>query len=256
MATNMKSIDLNVDLGEGFPFDEGLMHFATSANVCCGEHAGSRLETERTIRLLESKGLRVGAHPGYPDRPSAGRAAMPPEAQRQYLDSIFRQLRWFSTLVKPAYLKPHGAFYHETAVLLPENWRRMAIPPRGVAGFDPESAYLARFPGLQSLAMLLRIYQTPLMGFPGTAHEIVAQRADKPFFREGFVDRRYDDSGQLVPRTQFNAILTEEAEIRAQLRDLVPRVDSLCLHGDTPDCLEIAAIVRDELTRMGVTISA
>ena len=94
------------------------------------------------------------------------------------------------------------------------------------------------------------------MGFPGTAHEVIAQRATQPFFREGFVDRRYDDAGQLVPRTHPKAILTDEYEIRAQVRDLVPRVDTLCLHGDTPDCLEIAAIVRDELHRMGVTISA
>ena len=256
MATNMKSIDLNVDLGEGFPFDEDLMQFATSANVCCGEHAGSRLETERTVRLLESKGLRIGAHPGYPDRPSAGRIPMPPEAQRQYLESVFRQLQWFSTLTNVAYVKPHGAFYHDTAVLLPENWRRMAIPPRGVAGFDPEAAYLARYPGLQSLAMLLRIYKTPLMGFPGTAHAIIAQRATQPFFREGFVDRRYDEAGQLVARSQPNSILTDELEVRAQVRDLVPLVDTLCLHGDTPDCLEIAAIVQDELNRMGVQISA
>ena len=256
MATNLKPIDLNVDLGEGFPFDEALMAFATSANVCCGEHAGSRLETERTVRLLESKGLRIGVHPGYPDRANLGRSPMATTDQRTYLDSIFRQVQWFSTLAKPAYLKPHGAFYHDTAILLPENWQRMAIPPRGVAGFDPEAAFLARYPGLQSLTMLLRIHKLPLVGFPGTAHEVISQRGGQPFLREGFVDRRYDELGQLVPRSHANAVLTEEHEIRTQLHALVPRVETLCLHGDTPDCLEIAAIVRDELAQMGVIVSA
>jgi UPF0271 protein len=252
----VKTIDLNIDVGEGHPFDDALAEFATSANVGCGIHAGSLSESEATIRRMEAKGLRIGVHPGYPDRDSAGRTAMAPENQHEYLASIFRQVQWFSKVTKPAFIKPHGAFYHDTAVWLPEGWRRMAIPPRGVAGFDPEAAYLARYPGIQSLSMLLRVYKLGLIGFPGTAHETLAQRAEQPFFREGFVDRGYDEAGRLRPRGHPEALLRDETTIRAQVRQLIPLVDTLCLHGDTPDCVEIAAIVVDELRQLGITPAA
>ena len=63
-----RKVDLNVDIGEGFPFDAELLRFATSANVCCGAHAGSLKLTEETVALCRRNNVRIGAHPGYPDR--------------------------------------------------------------------------------------------------------------------------------------------------------------------------------------------
>ena len=71
-----RKIDLNVDIGEGFPHDRELLAFASSANVCCGTHAGSRELTIETVELCREHGLRVGAHPGYPDRASMGRQSI------------------------------------------------------------------------------------------------------------------------------------------------------------------------------------
>jgi len=34
------TIDINCDLGEGFPDDARLMPFISSANIACGAHAG------------------------------------------------------------------------------------------------------------------------------------------------------------------------------------------------------------------------
>jgi UPF0271 protein len=185
-----------------------------------------------------------------------GRTALSPEHEHEYLTSIFAQMTWAKQHIQPAYLKPHGAFYNDTAMVLPDNWRRTVIPPRGVPGFDPAAAFLARVPGMQSLSMLLRVHGLPLMGLPGTAHEELAARAGQPFIREGFVDRRYQPDGRLMPRSSPGAVLSDEQEIRDQVLRLLPSVDSFCLHGDTEGCVEIAALVTGTLIEAGVEVRA
>ena len=58
-------IDLNADLGEGAGFDVELMPLVTSANVCCGLHAGGPGEIAKTLVLANKYGVSGGAHPGY-----------------------------------------------------------------------------------------------------------------------------------------------------------------------------------------------
>ena len=142
-STMAKRIDLNVDIGEGFPFDRELLRFATSANVGLGEHAGSREITAETVALCREAGVRVGAHPGYPHRPSMGRDPIPPGAQKAYLDSIFVQTQWFVAVHGADYLKPHGAFYNDTAVVLPEGWRTENDAP---TPYGQEGIFLAQTP--------------------------------------------------------------------------------------------------------------
>ena len=61
-------IDVNADLGEGFASDRALLDLVTSANICCGAHAGTPLEIRQTLRDASTLGVCIGAHPGYPDR--------------------------------------------------------------------------------------------------------------------------------------------------------------------------------------------
>ena len=70
-------IDLNADLGEGIGFDADLVPLVTSANVCCGLHAGGPGEIARTLALANKQGLAIGAHPGYADRENFGRKELP-----------------------------------------------------------------------------------------------------------------------------------------------------------------------------------
>ena len=74
----MMDIDLNADLGEGAGFDAELMPLITSANVCCGLHAGGPVEIAQTLRLAASHGTTIGAHPSYADREHFGRREMTP----------------------------------------------------------------------------------------------------------------------------------------------------------------------------------
>jgi 5-oxoprolinase (ATP-hydrolysing) subunit A len=251
-----RTIDLNVDIGEGFPYDEELMEFASSANICCGAHAGSEELTRETIALCQKHGLRIGAHPGYPDRDAMGRRPIEKGQERDYFDSLFQQTKRFCGWVKPAYLKPHGAFYNDTALVLPEGWNIDqedvdAGPTYGAGGI-----FLSRYAGMGTLGMLLRVNGLDLMGLSQTSHREIASRAKRGLIREGFADRSYQPDGTLVPRSEPGAVLQNAEAIRLQVLDLVPVVDSICLHGDTPDCLEFAELIYKTLTDAGIEVRA
>jgi UPF0271 protein len=251
-----RRVDLNVDIGEGFLNDEALLDFATSANICCGEHAGSWELTQATVDLCRSKDVRIGAHPGYPDRASMGRRPMEIAEHSAYLRSIFDQVDRFAKLVRPAYLKPHGAFYNQTAQVLPAIWVPSDDRWRALLEEDPIGQALGNIPGAGSLGMILRIHRLSLMGLAGTAHEEITKRAEVMLLREGFADRAYNEDGTLVPRTEPGAVLQDPLEVKAQVLRLASTVDSICLHGDTPNALQFAELVTKTLRDAGYEVAA
>ncbi|HVT10848.1 MAG TPA: 5-oxoprolinase subunit PxpA [Fimbriimonadaceae bacterium] len=251
-----RRIDLNVDIGEGYPHDEALLDFATSANVCCGEHAGSWELTLATIELCHAKGVRIGVHPGYPDRASMGRRPMEVDEHSAYLKSIFEQVERFARATYPAYLKPHGAFYNQTAAVLPATWVPTDDRWKALVNEDPIGQAIGNIPGAGSLGMVLRIHRLPLMGLAGTAHEEIAKRAEVFLIREGFADRAYREDGTLVPRSEPGAVYDDPRLVQAQVLRLAPAIDSICLHGDTPDALEFAELVTKTLLDGGYEVGA
>lgn len=211
----MKRIDLNVDIGEGFAYDEVLMRFASSVNVCDGHYAGHRELTEATYHRARAKGLRVGLHPGFPDRASMGRA-LPGNVRPSLLDHVPPLLEAFAW----DYVKPHGALYNSLTEETPDAALVQAISAWGkplmlLAGFD--------------------------LGLPQV-------------IREGFADRAYLPDGRLMPRTSPGAVLTEAQEVALQVLEIAPRVDSICLHGDGEHALEFAELVTKTLFEAGYTI--
>lgn len=229
----MKKVDLNVDIGEGFPYDEALLGFATSANVCCGEHAGSPELTLQTVEICRDHGVRMGAHPGFPDRESMGRRI--PDAVKPYLQSLLKQVQ--SAADWASYIKPHGAFYSLLSLQALSNEARVG-------------AAVGAAIGMSKLAHL------PLMLLPTSAlFNLLPMLGETPEpIAEGFADRRYMEDGRLMPRSQPGAVLEDPDEIKRQVLELAPKVDSICLHGDTPGCLEFAEMVRKTLEDAGYEV--
>ncbi|MCA1948748.1 MAG: LamB/YcsF family protein [Armatimonadetes bacterium] len=221
----MGRVDLNVDIGEGMPYDAPLLRFATSANVGCGAHAGSPELTREVVLLCRDLGVAVGAHPGYPDREAFGRA--PWDDPWKAFDSLLAQTELLAGL-GAAYVKPHGAFYNQSAA-------------GGAAG--------------DVLEELLRRLGLPLLGLPGGAHEGVARRAGVRFAREGFADRLLLPNGMLVPRSEPGAVVTGVDAVCRNALALAPLVDSICLHGDTPGSVELAGAVRRALEQAGFEVA-
>ena len=211
----MKTIDLNVDLGEGMPWDRDLMQIATSVNICIGGYAGSEalcLTTAENARILH---LAVGAHFGYEDSTHFGRASHPGnDAIQAMVDRCHRVI----PRLNPDYLKPHGAFYNDTAAGRNLDW----------------------------LMQIRKQFPIPMLGFPDSAH-----RNSGPIWSEGFADRGYASDGTLLSRTAPGGVLTDLGEIRAQTVTLAASVDSICLHGDHEGCVERALAVREALESAG-----
>jgi 5-oxoprolinase (ATP-hydrolysing) subunit A len=232
--STLRSIDLNADLGEGFPNDQALLDLVTSASICCNEHAGSIDVIQRTLAQAAERGVVVGAHPGYRDRDGFGRReqALTKETLRQLIRD---QLVFIKSLADEAgllvrFLKPHGALYNQAQ-------REPEIARGVIAALDGESPL-------------------PLIGQPGSLLEQMAAARSIPYIPEGFPDRRYRDDGSLVPRTEPGAVLHEPADIEDQVLRLVDggRVATLCIHGDDPRAVGNAELVRRILTRRGISI--
>ena len=113
-------IDLNADLGEGAPHDRELLTIVSSANISCGVHAGDANTIANAIRLAQAHGVRIGAHPSFPDRENFGRKAMllPVPSLRNHLLYQLHALRGMvhTQGAQLTHIKPHGALYNQAAV--------------------------------------------------------------------------------------------------------------------------------------------
>jgi 5-oxoprolinase (ATP-hydrolysing) subunit A len=232
-ATQARCIDLNADLGEGFPNDRSLLELVTSASICCAAHAGSRETIRQTLEIASARAVVVGAHPGYADRDGFGRRDQS-LTRKQLIDLIRSQLDLLLELAgetdaRVAFLKPHGALYNQAQRQLD-----VATP----------------------VVFAAEIFQLPLLGQPESVLEATAREHGVPFIAEGFPDRRYRADGSLVPRSEPDAVLIDPREIEAQVVRLVHdgRVATLCIHGDDPRAVANAMNVRKILETHGISI--
>lgn len=219
MNHSQRFIDLNADLGEGCGQDERIMPLVTTASVSTGAHAGDDSTAMAAFFLAKRHGVVVGAHPGYPDKANFGRLPMKlsaPEIERMVVDQCdhLRRLAASADLFLP-YLKPHGALYNQAVV-----------QPTVALGVVRAAARLGMALLIQPVGVVVGIAE---------AHRV-------PIVREGFLDRRYNDDGTLVPRSRPDALLTDPDEIREQFCRLIANnlVDSLCIHGDSPHAVQLA----------------
>ena len=218
---------LNLDAGEHPDEPEELWALFDILNIACGGHAGDAASMERVVGWCASGRSAIGAHPSYPDRPNFGRRtlAIEPDALAA---TVREQCAALSAVARRhardvAYVKPHGALYHDAA----------------------RSDALAR-------AVVVAVAdalgdRVVLIGPPSGALRAAAEARGLRYAREGFADRRMREDGGLVPRTEPGALLTEPAEAAAQARALADRVDTICVHADTPGALAIACAVHRAL---------
>jgi UPF0271 protein len=105
---------------------------------------------------------------------------------------------------------------------------------------------------------------------PGRPSVAAAEKLGLPMLQEIFADRAYLDNGQLVPRGQPGAVIHDVASaadriVRA-LQDNVMisvtgnkvpvKIDTICVHGDTPTAVGIARQLRHRLQAAGVELKA
>jgi 5-oxoprolinase (ATP-hydrolysing) subunit A len=223
-------IDLNADLGEGAGFDAELMPLVTSANVCCGLHAGGPSEIRATLELARRHGVAIGAHPGYSDRDHFGRRELALSRQ-ELVDLCTYQVAALDALARGSnlelrYIKAHGALYNQ-------------------ACRDEEVAV--------SFSAAAAAWNLPVVGLPGSKLEIAAKERGLVFIAEGFADRRYRPDGSLAPRREPDAFIGDPEEAVRQVKRLIGEqgVRTVCVHGDNPQAVAFAKAVREALLARG-----
>jgi len=240
-------IDLNADLGEGEPHDALLLDIVSSCNIACGGHVGDDASIRRTVTLAAERGVAVGAHPSYPDRQGFGRRSgflKGPALNASLAEQMDRIAAVCASLEVPLVtLKPHGALYNDAA----------------------KNAALATM-----LVDVAGRFDCTLVGLPNAATEGAARREGLAYRREGFVDRGYRADGSLAPRGTEGAMIEDTAAAAEQaLRlargtpitatdgtPLALPVETLCLHGDTPNAERIAHAVRQRFADAGIVVEA
>jgi UPF0271 protein len=229
-------IDINCDMGEAYSIyrcgdDAGIMPFVTSANVACGFHASDPTVMHTTVRLAKQHGVRVGAHPSYPDRDGFGRRYMK-MGRDELRDTIIYQvgaLKAFLDLegMQLNHLKPHGALY--------------------AAAWTDEEVAIA-------CAEAAQAFGVPMYGTPGTLHETIWPRYTDVLW-EIFADLDYDDEGRCIITRVHTAVapekavaqvtrVLEEGRIRSVSgKDVPTRAETICVHSDTPGAVAVAKAV-------------
>lgn len=244
----MARIDFNCDLGEGCD-DAAVLPYISSANIACGGHAGDASSMRATVSLCLAHGVAIGAHPSFVDREHFGRRALtlPADQLHRQLQQQVRALQAIADEqgASIVHVKPHGALYNLAARDAPT----AAIIANAVREIDPELI---------------------LVGLSGSALPAAGAAIGLQVLHEVFAERRYEDDGQLTPRSHADAVIADLHDALAQARQLACdgrvtprggqaialRAQTLCLHGDRPDAPAFARALRSMLDAQGVIVAA
>ncbi|WP_237225134.1 LamB/YcsF family protein [Rothia nasisuis] len=247
------TIDLNSDSGESFGSwamgdDAAMMQTVSSANIACGFHAGDPSVARSTVRSARENEVTVGAHVSYPDLAGFGRRFIDMTAT-ELTDAVIYQVGALEAVARVEgtevrYCKPHGGLYN---TIVHHEVQAMAVAQ-----------------ALHELGDL------PILCLPNSAVAREAEALGVPVFYEAFADRGYTPAGKLVSRREPGAVIHDpdvvasrvlrmavEHKVVAVDGSVVPlHADSICVHGDTPGAVAIAARVRAELEKTGVGVRA
>jgi len=224
-------IDLNCDMGEleDSAHEAALMEHITSANIACGGHAGDEATMERTARLAMARGVKIGAHPGYPDRANFGRIEMEmtPEA---IADTVYEQIVRLEKVVKRlggeiVHVKPHGQMYNVAV----KNAVVAEAIGKGVARWSKA---------------------VPIFGLAASPMLDVWRGMGMKVAGEGFADRAYEADVTLRSRKLPGALITDPQAAAAQAVRIARegKAETICVHGDTPGAVEILRACREALS--------
>ncbi len=242
---SMHTIDINCDLGEGFPHDAELMSFTSSANIACGYHAGDDDTIKRTIDLCLIEEVAIGAHPGFNDKANFGRTNLV-LADCELYDLVAEQIALMQDHCRREgcllhHVKPHGALYN-------------------MAAADEKMSYI--------IASVIKELDASLYLY-GLSNSYLIKEAKKigiSTVSEVFADRRYQPDGSLTPRSTSNALIEktddalkqclqmiEQKKVTASDNSIVDiKAETICIHGDGVHAVEFAKAIHHGFTKNNI----
>lgn len=240
-------IDINVDVGEGVGNESQLMPYISSCNIACGGHSGDIETMKSVVRLAKKHGVKVGAHPSFPDRENFGRTPMQMSSPALY-KSIKSQVRNLLNVLKEEHvrlyhIKPHGALYN-------------------IAAIDKKVASII-IEVVKSIALPVKLY----VPYKSVIADLAIQNNISIKY-EAFADRNYNQDLTLVSRNNKNAIINnadkmfnhvygmiEKGKVKSVAGDEIEiYADTFCIHGDNSEAIHLVKALSEKLVEKGVKI--
>jgi 5-oxoprolinase (ATP-hydrolysing) subunit A len=243
----MRNIDLNCDYGEDFgsykrSVDEEILKYISSVNIACGFHAGDFRTMEQSVQQAQKYGVKIGAHPGYPDLQGFGRRHMQMSPKEVY-QMVLYQIGALHAFVKAEggklnHVKPHGALYN------------LAAKDETIANAIIEA--------------MLKVDETLILyGLANSKLIIAGKKAGLQIANEIFADRTYESDGTLTPRSKSNAIIKNVDDGVMQVieclrsgnmpttsgKKIKLSADTVCIHGDSRNAIPIAIKLATKLNQ-------
>ena len=243
----MYEIDINCDVGEGIKTESELFPLISSCNIACGGHIGDKVSMNNTVLLAKKFKVKLGAHPSYPDMENFGRRSMTisfKDLENSLLEQVTDLKKILDTHgLKLHHIKPHGALYNDIAI-------------------DSEKA--------QSYLNVMEVFKKEVvlfLPFNSLAIEL-AKKMGFVCWSEAFADRTYMPNLKLVSRTHPMSIITDSNKVFHQVKQIVKEkkistlegrimnmnADTICVHGDTPNALQILMYLSEELPKQNILI--
>ncbi|WCS28788.1 LamB/YcsF family protein (plasmid) [Methylobacterium sp. NMS14P] len=246
-------VDLNCDMGEGFGVyrlgdDAEMLTVATSANIACGFHAGDPLVMHETLSRAAANGVQAGAHPSFLDLWGFGRRPIHGERPADIEKAVLYQVGALLALAQDAgcpvrHVKTHGAMGN----MANEDADLALAVARAVRTLDRDLIFVV---------------------MPGLETERAGEKLGLPIAREIYADRAYADDGTLVSRKLPGAVLHDPDAVSERVarmledgaitclsgRRIPTRIDTVCVHGDTPGAVAMARRLRDDCAAKGIVL--
>ena len=245
-------LNINCDLGEKSEIFDGkndykLLKIINSANIACGFHAGNNKIIKETVINAKKFGVSIGAHPGFKDRKNFGR-------KRYYLTSkeldklIIEQLEIITEIAKKeayniTHVKPHGALNNMAC----ENYDLSMKIGKLIYSFNKNLIYMV---------------------LPCTEMIKAAQKINIKYACEIFADRNYNEKGLLIDRSEKNSMITDSNSALNNLIQMLENkaiktfngnflkteIDTVCIHGDNNNAVDMANSIKKGLISQGVDL--
>lgn len=227
--------------------DAALMDYVSSVNIACGFHAGDASTIRQTVETAIKKGVRIGAHPSFPDLQGFGRREIKMSAD-EIFDIVLYQVSTLKGVCeafggKLQHVKPHGALYNKAAI-------------------NTETA--------RAIAEVVKKIDENLI-FYGLSGSFLISEAEKLGLRtasEVFADRTYKADGTLTPRNEPKALINDSKQAIAQVLEMIfeqqvtatngekvaLKTETICIHGDGKHALEFAKLINAALKAKNIKI--
>ncbi|HEY8479756.1 MAG TPA: 5-oxoprolinase subunit PxpA [Spirillospora sp.] len=248
-------LDVNCDCGESFGnwkmgCDEEIMPLVSTANVACGFHAGDPVTLLRTVRLAKENGLAVGAHPGLPDLLGYGRRRIDISPEDAYAYTVYQvgavQAALAAEGMELHHVKPHGTFM--SMVMYEEPTARAVMS------------------AVKDTCSSPMVYVTAPVR--NTALEKAAEAYGVRVVQEVYPDLEYADDGAVIvqrrklktdigkAKDQLKRFLNDGEVLTVTGKRLPVEAESVCVHGDGPNALEVVKGLLSVVEEAGRTVGA